>query len=353
MKILYGVQGTGNGHIARARVMAKALSKRDDIEVDFIFTGRDPNKYFDMEVFGNYRTFRGLTFITENGAVNKWKTIKSAGIKQFIRDVKNLDVGQYDVLLNDFEPVTAWAAKTSDLASISISHQAAFSHAVPKQGETLVDRLLMRVFAPCEINLGVHWYHFGFPILPPFIEERFEDASVGKDILVYLPFENINAITEMLQQFSDQHFVCYHPNVEANFDDKNISWFAPSKSKFQNALNNCGGVIANGGFELSSECLQLGKKLLIKPLRGQYEQSSNRVTLEKMQRCISMDSLDIATVEKWIQLSSPEPIHYPHTPDTFIDWLLEENWEATQSLIDKLWQEETNLPPSVQNALAS
>ena len=38
MKLLYGVQGTGNGHIARARIMAAALSQCSDIDVDFVFT---------------------------------------------------------------------------------------------------------------------------------------------------------------------------------------------------------------------------------------------------------------------------------------------------------------------------
>ena len=39
MKILYGVQGTGNGHIARARAMSHAF-KEHDVEVDFLFSGR-------------------------------------------------------------------------------------------------------------------------------------------------------------------------------------------------------------------------------------------------------------------------------------------------------------------------
>ncbi len=36
MKILYGVQGTGNGHIARARAMSKAFESHD-VQVDFLF----------------------------------------------------------------------------------------------------------------------------------------------------------------------------------------------------------------------------------------------------------------------------------------------------------------------------
>ena len=48
MKILYGVQGTGNGHIARARAMSEAF-KAHEVQVDFLFSGREPDKYFSME----------------------------------------------------------------------------------------------------------------------------------------------------------------------------------------------------------------------------------------------------------------------------------------------------------------
>ncbi|HFF2915998.1 TPA: glycosyltransferase family protein, partial [Vibrio cholerae] len=39
MKILYGVQGTGNGHIARSRAMCAAL-KQQQVDVDYLFSGR-------------------------------------------------------------------------------------------------------------------------------------------------------------------------------------------------------------------------------------------------------------------------------------------------------------------------
>ncbi len=351
MKILYGVQGTGNGHIARARVMAKALARRVDVEVDFIFTGREPDKYFDMEVFGNYRTFKGLTFITDQGKVSKWKTLQQASLKQLIQDVRSLDLSDYDLLLNDFEPVTAWAAKLAELDSISVSHQAAFKHNIPKQGEQLADKLLMRFFAPCDINLGVHWYHFGYPIMPPFIEESLRDASQGEHVLVYLPFEDINQIQQLLSHFPEQPFICYHPDITLDQKEGNINWRKPSKAGFQQDLFSCHGVIANGGFELSSECLQLGKKILIKPLLGQYEQTSNRITLEQMQRCMSMNTLDPETLRAWLPTESPHPIGYPSNPDTFIDWLLEENWYETQSLCDALWQQ-TVIPASVLSSLS-
>ena len=55
MRILYGVQATGNGHITRARVMAPAL-RNAGIEVDYLFSGRPADQLFNMEPFGDYQT---------------------------------------------------------------------------------------------------------------------------------------------------------------------------------------------------------------------------------------------------------------------------------------------------------
>ncbi|MDB2331615.1 glycosyltransferase, partial [Alteromonas sp.] len=102
MKILYGVQGTGNGHIARARIMAAALSRHRDINVDFVFSGRTPSDYFDMDIFGNYRAYTGLSFVTYRGQVDKLATIKKAKLRQLYHDVNVMDTSGYDLLINDF-----------------------------------------------------------------------------------------------------------------------------------------------------------------------------------------------------------------------------------------------------------
>ena len=45
MKILYGVQGTGNGHVTRARALNKYFH-HFGIHVDFLFSGREQHRYF-------------------------------------------------------------------------------------------------------------------------------------------------------------------------------------------------------------------------------------------------------------------------------------------------------------------
>ena len=104
MKIFYGVQGTGNGHITRARVMARELYAAG-FDVTFQFTGRPVEKYFDMGVFNGYQTREGLTFNTHNGQVSYLKTAIQAKPIQFLKDIKQLDLSGYDLVISDFEPV--------------------------------------------------------------------------------------------------------------------------------------------------------------------------------------------------------------------------------------------------------
>ena len=54
MRILYGVQATGQGHISRARAMAEAFEPLG-VEVCWLFSGRPRGRLFDMEPFGHYR----------------------------------------------------------------------------------------------------------------------------------------------------------------------------------------------------------------------------------------------------------------------------------------------------------
>ncbi|MCC2607051.1 MJ1255/VC2487 family glycosyltransferase [Planctobacterium marinum] len=352
LKILYGVQGTGNGHTTRARVMAKAFEERRDVEVDFLFSGRAKEKYFDMEVFGDFQTRKGLTFIHSEGSVNPFKTVTQARPIQLWKDVKALDLSGYDLVLNDFEPVSAWAAKQQKVPSISISHQAAFAHDVPKAGQSVIDRLIMNNFAPTQMSLGVHWYHFGHAIMPPFIEDQLSDVTIGSHYLVYLPFESLEEISTLLESLSEYNFMCFHPDVEQERDEGHISWCKTSKAGFHKALHSCAGVIANGGFELSSECLQLGKKLLIKPLHGQFEQLSNAKTLDALGLCQIMMSLDQEKLEQWLDLPPGEAIEFPSDPCALIDWLVKGEWQDTASVVKALWQQ-VKFPDNVQRKLDS
>ncbi|QIR13460.1 MJ1255/VC2487 family glycosyltransferase [Shewanella aestuarii] len=336
MKILYGVQGTGNGHITRARLMAKAL-KKQDIEVDFLFSGRPVEQYFDMHDFGDYQCYKGLSFVTESGRVNMLKTAKRNLSAAIFTEVNTLDLGGYDLVLNDFEPISAWAAKQQKITSISISHQAALKYPVPKQGSSWFDELLLHHFAPVDLSLGCHWHHFGCPILPPFVEVPDHVQQLSHQILVYLPFENADNIAEFLKPFSQFQFYVYHSVKPILPLPDNIHWHGFSRQGFKQHLAQCGGVIGNAGFELASEAMALGKKLLVKPLLGQFEQSANVAALDLLAAADSMQTLDRSKLFRWLKAPSPKPISYPKVGDALAIWLKSGQWHQSQSLCDELW----------------
>src|SRR5882757_9413834 len=117
MKILFGVQGTGNGHISRARKMAAHFAARGT-DVTYLFSGRERAALFDMEIFGNFEHRDGVTLAQRNGELLYWSTYHEWRKLRFLRDVFALDVGGYDLVISDFEPLTAWAARLHNVPSI-------------------------------------------------------------------------------------------------------------------------------------------------------------------------------------------------------------------------------------------
>ncbi len=320
MRIFYGVQGTGNGHITRARIMAHELSKTD-YEVTFLFTGRPREQLFDMEVFGDYLWRPGLTFHTHNGRVSYFKTALKAKPLQFIHDIRSLDLSMYDVVLCDFEPVSAWAARLQKRPLIGIGHQYAFNHDIPTAGSDPLARQVMKYFAPVNQGIGLHWHHFDQAILPPIIDTEIKQTTrINEKIIVYLPFENQTEIVEILSPFNNFQFHIYAPQV-VDSPYPHITVNALSRPNFQRDIKDCSGIISNAGFELASEALFLGKKLLVKPLHQQMEQISNARALEDLGYGQSVKGFDREVIEHWLHNSQAIQINYPNVAKHIVTWI--------------------------------
>lgn len=335
MRILYGVQGTGNGHITRARAMQKAFAERR-LQVDFLLSGRERSALFDMEAFGDFEHRPGLSFNVQKGRVRLWATLCDNDLRQFLRDVRTLDLKPYDLVLTDFEPVTAWAGRRAGIPVIGTGHQYAFRHRIPIAGYNPVSAAIMRHFAPVDHSLGFHWHHFDQPILPPLFEPRRSVPSSGV-IVVYLPFEDTEQVCQLLARCPDQAFAVYTPfPIDSRWP--NVRIHAPSRQGFQDELAACDGVFCNAGFELASEALQLGKRLLVKPLHGQMEQLSNALALERLRLGHAMHQLDAATLQTWLNSPSAQTgVQYPDVASAVVNWLLQGQWQNTRALVESLW----------------
>ncbi len=351
MKILYGIQGTGNGHISRARKMAAHLRTRG-ADVTYLFSGRERARLFDMECFGEFEHRTGLTMVQENGAVLHGPTLLRSHPWEFIRDVRALDVAPYDLVISDFEPVTAWAARLSNKICMGIGHQYAFTNAtqrrnvtIPRRGDNLASDIVMKYFAPVDIPVGLHWHHFDSDILPPIIDTQLQRKNPDRHerdrishVLIYLPFENQSMVTQLLQRFGDVHFKQYSPDL-SDSESGNVGLRRTNLHGFRDDLCRADAVICNAGFELVGECLHMGIPTLVKPVKGQMEQMSNAFALQRLGWGSATDTIDFDTLKQWLYGERRVvPVHYPDVAAALTDWVLEGDWDDKYVLCDTLWE---------------
>ena len=337
MRLLYGVQATGQGHISRARAMAEAL-RPYDIEVTWLFSGRPKDQLFDMEPFENFEHRSGLTFVTQSGQLQYVKTAVHNNLWRFVQDVRSLNLERYDLIVTDYEPVTAWAAKLARRQIIGIGHQYAFGSNTPVAGHSLLQRTVMRWFAPVDRPVGLHWAAFDSNVLPPILDLPQLEANAPDDFfLVYLPFEHQDKVTQWLQAFPEHRFKQYAGGLE-NAEQGNVLRCSANISGFKSDLGRCRGVICNSGFELISECLQWRKSVLTRPLQGQMEQLSNAAALAQLNYARVMYELDTKVTRAWLANPPAGPeLHFHNVAEQLAHWLAHGATEPIDLINHRLW----------------
>lgn len=357
MRLLYGVQATGNGHISRARALQQALAPHD-IHIDFLFSGRPATQLFDMQQFGAFQWRKGLSFVSKAGKVNHWQTLLQADLRQLWQDIRQLETRRYDLVLTDFEPVTAWAARRQGTPLIALGHQYALTAPTPLQNMDWLQRNILRFFAPARLNLGLHWHHFGHTqkqgrlVLPPIIDVQHAPApkSDTNPVLVYLPFEAATDVLQWLAPLKQYRFRLYGVG-QPTHDLAHVECCPASVQGFKYDLVQASAVISNAGFELISEALQLQKRILVKPLAGQPEQASNALALKQLKLAEALPALNSTVISEFLCGFTPQmQVSYPDVTAKIADWLVQADWYQ-QSALTTLWQQTRFYPASAEASL--
>jgi len=348
MNILYGVQSTGHGHISRSKEVIAHL-KNLGHHVRVLFSGKNPRRLNDIETFAPYDIRRGLTFRTQRGRLQPLKTALHLNLLQFYRDIREYEGGDIDLVVSDYEPISCRLARRFDLPCIGVGHQYAFCHDIPISGDNPVTRWVMNHFAPVEYPVGLHWHHFNAAILPPIVPVHLKprrECNADK-ILVYLPFETSADIESLLQPLTSHQFHIWGAKeIDRPIDRGHLHWHPFSREGFLKDLETCQGVLSNAGFELASEALQLGKKLLVKPLAGQLEQASNALAVKRLNLGMVMDVLDRDTVSLWLKQPQRQPVGYPDVARMIAAWIESGRWEDIEGLAKQAWDRTRQpLPP--------
>lgn len=280
MKILYGIQSTGNGHLTRSLKIINKLKSLGH-QVDILLSGKNSSLEFPFQV--KYR-FKGFTFFTtKDGEIDYLKTIFSFDLIDFIKHIRT-NLKEYDKVITDFEPITAWACKLQGKPCYGISNQYSFiSKKTPREGKDLLGESILKWLAPVETPIGLHYKQYDNFIYKPIINDEIinlKPADAGH-YTVYLPsYALINTIEELTSYNNKFHI--FHSDIKTVYRFKNCIIYPIDKMSFVDSFRNSHGIITNAGFQTSSEALYMGKKLMVIPVKGQYEQECNAKALSDL-----------------------------------------------------------------------
>ncbi|MBD1432462.1 glycosyl transferase [Sphingobacterium sp. DN00404] len=327
MKILYGVQGTGNGHLCRALDIIPILQTLG--EVDVLVSGIQADIELPFPV--KYR-LHGLSFIFgKSGGVDLWRTFMSSTVRRFIKEINTLPVENYDLIINDFEPISAWACQTRDIPCVGLSHQIAALHpASPKPEEAdMLGKFIMKNYAPASTSYGFHFKSYNDHIYTPVIREsvRQLDPKDNGHYTVYLPSYDDAHLLKNLSKFPDIQWDVYSKHNKSKFTVKNVTINPIQSDTFVKSMANAAGVLCGAGFETPAEALFLEKKLLVIPMKNQYEQHLNAAALEQMGVPVigSLKKKFDYAMEAWLNSKNKVKVDYPNMTSEIVMNIVEKH----------------------------
>ena len=282
MKILYAIQATGNGHISRAIQLMPYLKKLG--HVDAFVGGANATLQVPFDV--KFRSKGMSLFYGKCGGLDYTQFIKNTNLFRIHKEAAALPVENYDVVINDFEHITALACKKKKIPSVQFGHQASFMSArTPRPAvKSLIGETVLKHYAKATNYIGLHFQPYDAFIFPPVVKDVFTNATPTDEghITVYLPAFQQDCLQAYLEALPDVHFHFFLPGLQGAYRKGNISYMPVSSELFNQSLLTCHGIITGGGFETPAEALYLGKRLLSIPIKGQYEQLCNAAALQRL-----------------------------------------------------------------------
>ena len=312
--------------MSRAQVFIPILQQYGTVDV--LISSRDHD--LALPITPTYQ-LNGLGFtFGKSGGIDYWKSLRRFKLIRFLYDLVRFRIRDYDVIINDFEPLTAWKCKLLGKRIIGLSHHASYlSKLAPRPAKKdWFTELVLTYHSPCSVNYCFHFERYDSNIYTPILRPEIREGRTQKlkHIVVYLPSiaaENLVPYFELHPQFTFKIF-CKHS--KKYYREKNVEVHQIDTASYINALLSSCGVICNAGFEAASEAIHLGKKLLCITMKGQYEQRCNAEALKRMGVTVAdeFNTTFAQTLQEWLIHGKEIQITYPDISKDIIRKIMDE-----------------------------
>ncbi|SFI15363.1 glycosyltransferase family protein [Halpernia frigidisoli] len=316
MKVLYAFQGTGNGHVARAQEIIPILKKY--AEVGTLISGHQSQLKTDFPIDFQYK---GISLLyNKSGGISYKKTFFENNFSFAFKAIREINLNQYDLIINDYEPLTAWACKLRNLKMLELSHQASMSFKeTPKpKSKDFLGEFILKYYAPSKNKIGFHFDNYNPQIKKPVIRRKIRNLDPSKKgfYIVYLPSFSDENILKVLNQIPVQWKV-FSKYAKIQSRQNNVEIFPIDEFHFLNSFENCEGILCNAGFEGPAEALFMNKKLFVIPIHNQYEQECNAFALSEM-GISNSKILDVKEISDWVNSYQNILVDYPDNTEEII-----------------------------------
>jgi len=286
-------------------------------EVDVFLSGSNSNLQPNLPV--KYRSNGLSLFYGNTGGLDYWRMWKELSLKRIWQEAKTLPVEKYDIVLNDFDSITAIACALKKVSSVGFGHQASFQskHTPRSLKKDIAGEIVLQRYARASAYIGLHFQQYDHFIYSPVIKENIlkADPKNNGHITVYLSHYSDEVVVQALHKIQGIRFEVFSKKVKQQERKDNVTLIPISNEGFTQSMIQAHGIITGAGFETPAEALYLNKQLLCLPIRGQYEQLCNAAALKDF----NVSVIDKITnefylqVESWLQNSVVKPLILSHS----------------------------------------
>lgn len=326
MRILYAIQGTGNGHSSRALEIIPVLQEYG--EVDILISGNQSQVELPFEV--NYR-FHGLSFVaSKSGGISFIKSLLNIKLFRLFNEIRKLKVERYNLVISDYEPISAWACAIRNIKCVQLSHQAAVMHTESPKPDIkhYVGNYVLNHYCPSTVKYGFHFEKYAESIFTPVIRQQVRDLALSDQghYVVYLPAYHDEVLFQFLWNFSAR-WVVFSKYTSEPFTKDNVTFLPVDNEQFLKELASCKGVMCGAGFELPAETMYLKKKLMVIPMENQFEQQCNAVSLKRMGVSVlpKLDLINYRAMYNWLNFARPVQVEYTNDTKAILERIIREH----------------------------
>ena len=315
MKILFGIQTEGNGHITQA-IAIKQYLQENGYDVGKVFAAskkRGLSKYFTDEF--DVVTYEGFDFVFDNeGRVIIWKTILKNTLElprlitSFIKICNIIRKEKPDAIFNYYEPLVGLTALFfRNIKYVSFGHQYAMDSAIyPRINGYPVQKLFLGIINKITSIrakiVALSYYEFNddnMIVSPPILrKESYITSDKSEDfVLVYLMNEDmLPQLFSEAKKYPDTKIECFTKLTKQHEELPNVKLYNLDGKLFQEKMRVCKSVVCSGGFETSAAAIYQMKPLFMLPMPNHYEQHANCKDAYLSSFAIYREKLDLSKI---------------------------------------------------------